>query len=65
MRKALRVAADQVVLLVPGSLPKTPSGKLQRALTRKLYEAEQFMSNAVATAGRALGHGGGAPEPAF
>jgi fatty-acyl-CoA synthase len=65
VRKALRVAADQVVLLVPGSLPKTPSGKLQRALTRKLYEAEQFMSNAVATAGRALGHGGGAPEPAF
>ena len=65
VRKALRVAADQVVLLVPGSLPKTPSGKLQRALTRKLYEAEQFVSNAVATAGRALGHTGGAPEPAL
>ena len=65
VRKALRVAADHVVLLVPGSLPKTPSGKLQRALTRKLYEAEQFVSNAVATAGRALGSAGsGATEPA-
>ena len=62
VRKVMRVAADHVVLLVPGSLPKTPSGKLQRALTRKLYEAGQLVSTAVATAGRALG--GGAPEPA-
>jgi len=62
VRKVLRVAADQVVLLVPGTLPKTPSGKLQRALTRKLYEAGQFVSGAVATAGRALS--GGSPEPA-
>lgn len=64
VRAALRVAADQVVLLVPGSLPKTPSGKLQRNLTRTLYEAGQFVSNAVATAGRKLG-GGGVPEPAL
>jgi fatty-acyl-CoA synthase len=64
VRKALRVAADQVVLLVPGSLPKTPSGKLQRNLTRKLYEAGQLVSQAVATAGRALGGPAGAPEPA-
>jgi fatty-acyl-CoA synthase len=63
VRKAMRVAADHVVLLVPGSLPKTPSGKLQRALTRKLYEAEQFVQNAVATAGRRLS--GGDPEPAY
>jgi fatty-acyl-CoA synthase len=63
VRKVLRIAADHVVLLVPGSLPKTPSGKLQRALTRKLYEAGQFVSSAVATAGRALW--GGAPEPAY
>jgi fatty-acyl-CoA synthase len=62
VRKALRIAADHVVLLVPGSLPKTPSGKLQRRLTRKLYEAGQLVSNAVATAGRALT--GGRPEPA-
>jgi fatty-acyl-CoA synthase len=64
VRAALRVAADQVVLLVPGSLPKTPSGKLQRNLTRTLYEAGQFVSNAVATAGRAFG-GGGVVEPAL
>jgi fatty-acyl-CoA synthase len=64
VRKAMRVAADHVVLLVPGSLPKTPSGKLQRALTRKLYEAEQLVQNAVATAGRHLGTPG-TPEPAL
>jgi fatty-acyl-CoA synthase len=64
VRKALRIAADQVVLLVPGSLPKTPSGKLQRNLTRKLYEAGQLVSQAVATAGRALGAPTNAPEPA-
>jgi fatty-acyl-CoA synthase len=63
VRKVMRVAADQVVLLVPGSLPKTPSGKLQRRLTATLYEAGQLVSNAVATAGRALGNDG-APEPA-
>jgi fatty-acyl-CoA synthase len=62
VRKALRVAADHVVLLVPGSLPKTPSGKLQRNLTRKLYEAGEMVSTAVATAGRALG-APPAPEP--
>jgi acyl-CoA synthetase (AMP-forming)/AMP-acid ligase II len=65
VRKAMRIAADHVVLLVPGSLPKTPSGKLQRRLTRKLYEAGQLVTNAVATAGRALGPGSGAPEPAL
>jgi hypothetical protein len=32
-------------------------------LTRKLYQAGQLVSNAVATAGRALS--GGTPEPAF
>lgn len=63
VRKALRIAADQVVLLVPGSLPKTPSGKLQRNLTRKLYEAGEILSGAVATAGRALS-AGSEPEPA-
>ena len=65
VRKAMRVAADHVVLLVPGSLPKTPSGKLQRRLTRTLYEAGQLLNGAVATAGRALGSAGNNPEPAF
>jgi len=63
VRKAMRIAADQVVLLIPGSLPKTPSGKLQRRLTRKLYEAGQFLNAVVATTGRALS--GGSAEPAF
>ncbi len=64
VRKALRVAADHVVLLVPGSLPKTPSGKLQRRLTRSLYEAGQLVTGAVASAGRALS-GGSSTEPAL
>ena len=64
VRKAMRVAADHVVLLVPGSLPKTPSGKLQRRLTRTLYEAGQLLNSAVATAGRALGTTG-TTEPAY
>ncbi len=64
VRKVLRVAADHVVLLVPGTLPKTPSGKLQRRLTRKLYEAGQFVTEAVGTAGRALSGSAGSPGPA-
>lgn len=65
VRKALRIAADQVVLLAPGTLPKTPSGKLQRRLTQTLHEAGEFVQQAVATAGRALGgNGGTSPEPA-
>lgn len=65
VRKALRIAADQVVLLAPGTLPKTPSGKLQRALTQKLHEAGDLVQNAVATAGRAIGGNGGPhTEPA-
>ncbi len=63
VRKALQIAIDQVVLLAPGSLPKTPSGKLQRRLTAKLYDAGQLLGEAVATAGRALGSQG-TPEPA-
>ena len=34
---AVGVAADEVVLVAPGSLPKTSSGKLQRALCRSRY----------------------------
>ena len=66
VRKAMRIAIDAVVLLAPGALPKTPSGKLQRALTKRLYEAGQLVSTAVATAGRALGRSDGDahPEPA-
>jgi acyl-CoA synthetase (AMP-forming)/AMP-acid ligase II len=55
VRKAMGVAMDHVVLLAPGSLPKTPSGKLQRRLTRMRYEAGHLVSQAVATAGRVVG----------
>jgi fatty-acyl-CoA synthase len=37
VREALDLEVAQVVLLPPGSLPKTSSGKLQRAHTRELY----------------------------
>ncbi len=30
---------DEIVLVAPGSLPRTPSGKLRRAATRQAYEA--------------------------
>lgn len=34
----LAMPPDDVVLVPVGSIPKTPSGKIQRAATRKLYE---------------------------
>lgn len=63
VRNALRIATDQVVLLTPGTLPKTPSGKLQRRVTKRLYEAGQLVGAAVPTTGRRLG-GDTSPEPA-
>jgi fatty-acyl-CoA synthase len=35
--RSVGVAADEVVLVAPGSLPKTSSGKLQRSLCRRRY----------------------------
>jgi fatty-acyl-CoA synthase len=35
--RSVGVAVDEVVLVVPGSLPKTSSGKLQRSLCRRRY----------------------------
>lgn len=37
VRDVLGLAADDVVLVAPGSLPKTSSGKLQRSLCRDRY----------------------------
>jgi hypothetical protein len=37
---------DEVVALPPGALPKTSSGKLQRAKTRELYETGELMGRA-------------------
>jgi hypothetical protein len=35
----MNLSLDDVVPLAPGVLPKTSSGKLQRAKTRELYES--------------------------
>ena len=37
VRRAIGLPAKDVVLVAPGSLPKTSSGKLQRALCRQRY----------------------------
>jgi acyl-CoA synthetase (AMP-forming)/AMP-acid ligase II len=50
VRKAIQsgmgLTVDDVVPLVPGALPKTSSGKLQRARTRELYEAGELLGRA-------------------
>jgi acyl-CoA synthetase (AMP-forming)/AMP-acid ligase II len=38
VQEGMGLTLDDVVALVPGALPKTSSGKLQRAKTRELYE---------------------------
>jgi fatty-acyl-CoA synthase len=47
VRKAVQdgmaLTLDDVVPLAPGVLPKTSSGKLQRAKTRELYETGELM----------------------
>ena len=47
MRKAvldgMGLSLDDVVPLAPGVLPKTSSGKLQRAKTRDLYESGELL----------------------
>jgi fatty-acyl-CoA synthase len=46
VRKAVQdgmgLTLDDVVAVVPGALPKTSSGKLQRAKTRELYENREL-----------------------
>ncbi len=42
VRDVLGIAADDVVLVTPGSLPKTSSGKLQRTLCRSRYLSEDL-----------------------
>src|SRR5207248_1837769 len=36
------IAVDDVCLVAPGSIPKTSSGKVQRAACRALYESESL-----------------------
>ncbi|MCV7429340.1 fatty acyl-AMP ligase [Mycobacterium montefiorense] len=44
-----RLAIDELVLLEPGQLPKTSSGKVQRSRTRDLYLTDALEDVAVAT----------------
>jgi fatty-acyl-CoA synthase len=42
VKEAVGLAAAEVLLVVPGTLPKTSSGKLQRSLARTRYLAEEL-----------------------
>jgi acyl-CoA synthetase (AMP-forming)/AMP-acid ligase II len=43
VQEGLGLTLDDAVALPPGALPKTSSGKLQRAKTRELYETGELM----------------------
>jgi fatty-acyl-CoA synthase len=43
VQEGMGLTVDDVVPVVPGALPKTSSGKLQRAKTRELYEARELL----------------------
>jgi fatty-acyl-CoA synthase len=53
VRETIGFAAIDVVLVSPGTLPKTSSGKLQRSLCRDQYEQSQLSE--LATASVAIG----------
>jgi fatty-acyl-CoA synthase len=42
VREAVGLPTDEVILVLPGSLPKTSSGKLQRSLCRTRYESDDL-----------------------
>ncbi len=42
VQEGMGLTLDDVVAVAPGALPKTSSGKLQRARTRELYEAGEL-----------------------
>ena len=41
-RESVGLPTDDVVLVAPGSLPKTSSGKLQRSLCRTRYQSDEL-----------------------
>jgi fatty-acyl-CoA synthase len=43
VQEGMGLTVDDVVPVVPGALPKTSSGKLQRAKTRELYESSALL----------------------
>jgi fatty-acyl-CoA synthase len=48
VQEGIGLTLDDVVALPPGALPKTSSGKLQRAKTRELYETGELMGRTPA-----------------
>jgi fatty-acyl-CoA synthase len=48
VQEGMGLTLDDVVALPPGALPKTSSGKLQRAKTRDLYETGELMGRVAA-----------------
>ncbi len=48
VQEGIGLTLDDVVVLAPGTLPKTSSGKLQRFKTRALYEAGELEQRAPA-----------------
>jgi acyl-CoA synthetase (AMP-forming)/AMP-acid ligase II len=48
VQEGMGLTLDDVVALPPGALPKTSSGKLQRAKTRELYETAELMGRTAA-----------------
>ena len=48
VQEGMGLTLDDVVAVVPGALPKTSSGKLQRAKTRELYEGGALASRSGA-----------------
>ncbi len=49
VQEGIGLTLDDVIALPPGALPKTSSGKLQRAKTRELYETGELMGRAPAS----------------
>jgi hypothetical protein len=50
----MALTLDDAVPLAPGTLPKTSSGKLQRAFSRSLYEAGELSQRKSARDGDRL-----------
>ncbi len=55
VQEGMGITLDDVVPLAPGVLPKTSSGKLQRAMTRTLYETGELSRRKAARAEDRLG----------
>jgi fatty-acyl-CoA synthase len=54
VQEGMGLTLDDVVVLPPGALPKTSSGKLQRSRTREQYETGELMGRSAARDGNRL-----------